>query len=239
MAKKNRLNLEVMQDLLHQLRGPIFQAEARARYAIARYVNNDAAKELLAIRGLCAKAGRVLRSTALLTRLHSSEHITINILPVSSGDLIRLIIELAQDAEILFQNRGIRCQVDRNSFEVLQRIVVSTDPELLGSAISNLVDNAFKYSYPNTTVEIIGGLTANNRFQITVSNTGIPLGPQEITKAGLYGWRGPLALAVTGEGSGICLWLSNKIMQALKGELLIEPTSDKRTKVSLILPTTQ
>lgn len=238
MTEQKEFNaLYVMEDLLHQLRTPVLQAELRAKRALELPAGSRDEKELFAIRGLCAKAGRILRQGNLLAQLHAGRQVTIRTSPITRDGLTRLAIEIAQDAEILSSHRKIRCVVERHSFVILDSILVSSDLELIRVALSNLVDNAFKYSYEHTTVVIDVGLTRSNRFRVTVSNVGIPISREEVAKCVTRGWRSPTALAVTGEGSGIGLWVTDNIMRVLGGELIVNPTQNGTTDVSLIFPT--
>jgi len=100
----------------------------------------------------------------------------------------------------------------------------------------NLLDNAAKYSFNHTTVHVYAGIThRKGRFQITISNTGLPIHPHEISRCTNRGWRSQKAMMVTGEGSGIGLWIVDNIMHAQNGELIITPTTaEGLTQIRLV-----
>jgi signal transduction histidine kinase len=134
-------------------------------------------------------------------------------------------------------DRQIRFQVLREGFDSLSTNKVVADFNLLLQAINNILDNAGKYSFRDSCVVVSGGLTGSNRFHITVLSRGIPISADEIRSAKARGWRSKRAKAVTGEGSGIGLWIVNHIVIAHDGELLISPTNaEGYTEVKLILP---
>ena len=111
------------------------------------------------------------------------------------------------------------------------------DADLLEQAVSNILDNASKYSHSNTAVRIFGGVTNKGQFHITVTNYGIRIAPHEARECVRREWRSDAARLMTQEGSGIGLWVVDKIMQAHGGQLVIQPTtSDNLTEVKLIFP---
>jgi signal transduction histidine kinase len=127
--------------------------------------------------------------------------------------------------------------VEPAGFEVLRRYEVRVDNELLYQAINNVLDNAFKYSFPKTTVRITGGVTAAGRFHITVINEGIRLRAYEALHATERGWRSEDAESTTGEGEGLGLWIVDHIMKAHGGDILVLPTTAaNQTEVKLVFP---
>ena len=130
---------------------------------------------------------------------------------------------------------NIDFSVHKEGLNALNRVSVEADYDLLVQAISNLLDNAAKYSFPDTRVEIFCGLTSKQNFHITVKNEGLPL--HETEKCKERNWRGAEAKLVTGEGSGIGLWIVDAIMRAHDGRLIIIPTEKDMTEVKLLFPT--
>ena len=111
------------------------------------------------------------------------------------------------------------------------------DKNLLYQAITCVLDNAAKYSFPATETLVTGRRTGSDRFCIAVQNVGQRIRAREIQKCCQRGWRSEDAKAVTGEGSGIGLWLVDNIMGAHGGELEIVPTNSRNeTLVQLYFP---
>lgn len=243
--RKNREKerLQTNEDLAHQLRGPIIQAHARIQGILDdnRSVNDRLHAHLLPIRGLIAKAKRVTMSTGLFAEL-AREH-TIQIDPNRLRQLkydlvVKMLIEAAMDNELMIDPyRRIKFHVHRESFEVLNTLSISADPDLLEQAVKCLLDNAGKYSFAGTAVDISGGGAANQSFFISVVNKGMSIKQHEISLAKQRLWRSEQATWTTGEGSGIGLWVVDHIMKAHKGELLITPTTfEGVTQIKLIFP---
>ena len=239
---------QTFEDLKHQLYGPITQAHARiqtllrSEFRKLQLALNDAVvaesfeASLFAIRGLCAKAKRVALSTGLFAQLALGKGISINPKPLHSDTVVKMIIETSLDNRFMIdRNRQVGFHVDRESFEVLRSLKFDIDQELLEQAIINLLDNAVKYSFRNTTIYVHAAETRAGRFRITVSNTGLAIASRDVHLCVQRGWRSPEAKRAIGEGSGIGLWIVDNIMKAHGGELVISPTTSQGlTEISLI-----
>jgi signal transduction histidine kinase/GAF domain-containing protein len=228
-----------LEDLAHQIKSPVYQAHER----VQNILRGGLADERLdlgmrAVRGLTRKAKRVTHSTMLYASIARKKTIKPKLTKLDSDYMIPMLIEAASDNSLTIEpRRQISIQVDRDSFLVLDTNGVHADRDLLEQAVNNLLDNAGKYSYERTTVEVFGGLTGTNRFHITVCNRGLPIKASEILKCIERGWRSDMATWSTGEGSGIGLWIVNTIMGLHYGELIIIPTDpEDRTEIKLVFP---
>jgi signal transduction histidine kinase len=229
---------QMLEDLSHQVKTPINQAFRRARRLLESEIDDKRIIQLQAVRGLCGKAKRVSMSMKLLATLARGEQIELKLENLYSDYLRRLLIEAAVDSQLMIESsRRIKVDVKRETFYLQELNRVKVDLDLLEQAIGNIVDNACKYSYEETTVQIYGGLTRNGRFHISVVNEGLPISLKDVNHCVERGWRSDTAKLVTGEGSGIGLWIVKSIMDAHGGELLIIPTtSQSKTDVKLIFP---
>ncbi len=232
---------QTFENLAHQLKGPITQLQARIHSVLWDDVTADQAKSYLqAARGLCGKAKRVTLSTELFAELAREGAIKVkpsNIERLRHDWIVKMLVEAASDNEsILDPGRRIFFDVNRQSFKVLASLRVKVELALIEQAISCLLDNAGKYSYLNTKVEIFGGSTIRDEFFISVINRGLQISAAETEACKERGWRGEYAQLTTGEGSGIGLWVVDNIMKAHRGHLEIVPTTEGLTQVRLIFP---
>lgn len=235
---------QAFQDLQHQFKSPVIQAHARIRGVLSADLHDDKLTSALrAVRGLCGKATRVGMNVKLFADLAKDSSLPSlrqdDLLPLRYDDLLRMLIEAADDYQILVDPAlRIRFDVDRKSFDPRSLVRVRGNMSLLQQAVGNIVDNAAKYSFPETTVRIYGGLTGTGRFHISVMNEGIKIRSSDLNSCIKRGWRGGEAQLVTGEGSGIGLWIVDHVMRAQGGGVVIMPTTDEGfTDVKLILPT--
>jgi signal transduction histidine kinase len=250
LERLQELQIHTFQDLAHQFKTPIIQAQAQVQLALNELEPDDKLRaRLWAIRGLCSKAKRVSYNTELFSALARGEPIELKIpASVRNEDLVKLLIEAAQDNRLMVDpRRDIDFHVMTESFERSEgrrpkMKELDVDRNLLEQAITDILDNAAKYSYRNTVVRISGGWTGTSGFYIAIENRGLPISATEVRDGDAIqrGWRGDAAKDATAEGSGIGLWIVDNIMRAHEGKLEITPTTAKHdTMVRLIFPATR
>lgn len=237
--------IQTFQDFIHQLRGPIYQATARSRIAInsAKKSKIDipfiVTKNLYATAGLANKANRVAKNIHLFSDLAKNLPLRVNLSPIIFNQFIKLLIETAADNSIMINpDRNIKIEIEEIGFTILKNLVVKIDSDMLEQALNNLLDNATKYSFPNSIITISGNYQVKKRkFQIIVKNKGIPINSNEVKLCLTRGWRGEFAKISTGEGGGIGLWVVDNIMNSHNGILHVSATdSEGYTQVKLIFP---
>src|SRR5205085_2780477 len=195
ITRMQKAQAQTFEDLEHQFRSPIIQAYARIQsVVIEEEPRGRYRSHLQAIQALCGKAKRVAMSTGLFAKLAREETIEPTRKKLEYEYLMKVLNETAADHELLTDPaRGIRFRVDRRSHEVLSGINIEVDHDLLEQALSNLLDNAAKYSFPNTRIDIAWGVTRGDRFHITVFNKGLSIRPEEVRLCRNRGWRGSMA----------------------------------------------
>ena len=238
LEKVQAQQIQAFQDLWHQLQSPMLPALTRIQLLLKQApAKSKLESDLLAIRGLFRKVRRVSMSLKLFVELARKETIQAKTSPVQPKDLIQMLIEGARDNQLMTDpHRDIRFNVDKLSLETFRATYIEINLDLLAQAVMNILDNARKYSFDKTEIRIYGGLTKTGRFHLTVSNTGLPIRPEEVTQCIERHWRGGRAELTVGEGSGIGLWIVHNIMKGHKGDLVIIPTEEHITEVKLVFP---
>lgn len=236
--------IQTFQDSTHQFKTPIISALRWVEQALNDANSDDLKKQLRAVRGLCNKALRVSLNMKLFSDLAQGKQIQADSEWLPLEDLMKLLKEANMDTLLLVPpHRDIKFFVDEQSF--MQRrgehfsgpTALEADLNMLEQAISDILDNAAKYSWPSTTVRVFGGWTSSSGFHISVENQGIQIRRDEAAKCKVRGWQSELAEDVKGQGTGIGLWLVDNIMRAHQGTLEIVPTDTNNfTQVRLIFP---
>lgn len=224
------------QDLGHQLRTPVLTALRKVNEELKTNLPPLVRSRLTSIRGSLSWANAMVGGTQMFAQLTERGEVQATLRPVTRTDLLAVVQTAAQDEqERLNPDRGIEIMVSPAGFATLDGRTVSMDLDLIEHAVSNLLDNAGKYSSPRTKVEVYAGVTKTDRFHITFRNRGLRILPQEVPKCIGRGWRGSDAKLVTGSGSGLGLWLVFHIMKAHNGELLVLPTTPEGwTEIKLL-----
>jgi len=112
---------------------------------------------------------------------------------------------------------------------------VHADPEALGRAVWNLLDNAEKYSPEATTIHVdVEPEGAGVAIRVRDHGLGIPAAEQrEILRKFV---RGAAAQATGIKGTGIGLAMVTHIVRAHHGELRVESEEGKGSTFSIVLP---
>jgi signal transduction histidine kinase len=219
------------QDFQHQLRSPVFQAYKR----MLQIKGVDGNYNLEAVKGLLGKAKRVVTNLRLYANLTAGKPIDSNLDLVIFSDLVKNLIEAASDNQVLWRHRRIAFTVAKETFDT--RSIIAVDLDLFGQAVNNILDNAGKYSFENTEINIAGRPNMMGFVAISFRNKGEPMTEADTKLAPKRGWRGAAAEKCAGEGSGIGLWIVDHVMRAHRGRLEIIPTgAQKDTEIRLIFP---
>jgi signal transduction histidine kinase len=240
--RQQREETSAYEDFGHQMKSPIMQAMLRTQTALDLSRSPDEQRPLQIVRGLIRRAGRVAMSMRLLTELSHGRPIRPKPTWIDRDVLVKKLIELADDTQLHAHGRRILFSVVRETFTTSVCRSLRVDFDLLEQMVSNLLDNAAKYSFADTTVRIEAGLTRGGRVFLAVINRGMRFGAGEAEKCKQRGYRSIQARLTSMEGQGIGLWLVDQIMQAhivqdQKGEVLIEsPNSAGETEVRLAFP---
>jgi signal transduction histidine kinase len=231
-----RTEADAMEDLKHQLVSPLRTAASRTE-SVLRGGRFDGRVEaqLKAVRGLCRKASRVAMSAGVFATLSRGQQPVSKPERIGADDVVRLLIAAADDAQVLSDpRRGIRFEVERDSVRRMGRRLVKVDSSFLQQCVGNVLDNAAKYGYESTRVNIDADVGPDH-LTLVVASTGIPLHPAELPNVVKRNWRGDTARSTTGEGSGLGLWIVDHLTRAMGGRLSIDACADLTT-VRLVLP---
>lgn len=115
----------------------------------------------------------------------------------------------------------------------LQDFSVKIAKVRLEKIVEELIDNAFKYSPPGTTVRVVS-TPAKQMFTLSITNQGRGMTAEQIAKVGAY-MQFERKLYEQ-QGSGLGLIIAKRLTQLLGGELSIESIPEKQTTVRVTLP---
>lgn len=238
--------------LSHQLRSPIWQAFERANRQVEELdpngdllqkgkANADL-KKAAQLRGLARKARSVAYNTDMFSRIAE-----IGDVPLRHTSLFpaRLLAKLAREAAVdqqairrvtsSFADRiGKASPVPDFEVEVIEpfwwvRNRIQGELSLVEQAVGNLIDNAFKYSIQNSTIEIELGVRQDEAVLLirNQSPEELWIDDEVLANCRKREWRSKGAIASDTDGTGLGLWLVDRIMVAHKGELIIRKTDQE------------
>jgi signal transduction histidine kinase len=124
---------------------------------------------------------------------------------------VKLAIETKRDFFHLLDEKHLEIRINDESIE--RHIQVQGHREMLRQVLVNLVDNAIKYSLPNTTI-IIRGRKWPEGNALEIGSQGLSLSAEERERIFERGFRTQTARAIVPHGTGLGLWLARKIVEA-------------------------
>lgn len=152
-------------------------------------------------------------------------------LNLQSVILNHLVGETVERMSILARLSNITLNYD----EPEHVIELTSDPELIDQILTNLLDNAIKYSADGGWVDIrLEDLS--DKVKITVRDNGIGIPGKELTRIFERFYRVDKARSRRTGGSGLGLSIAKHLAENLKGHLTVESTAGKGSAFAFTLP---
>jgi len=214
-------------DAAHELRTPLAALRGNAEVALGSRAND--ADRRRALEDSIEEYDRLSRLTDNLLLLAQAdagrdllrrERIS---LETAMRDVIDLYVPLAQEKDIT-----LSCTVDSADF-------VSADDGRIRQLISNLLDNAIKYSPRGSGVTITLGRKAND-VVLTIADEGCGISSEHLPHVFDRFYRADAARSRATAGFGLGLAICRTIVEAHGGNIEIESEPGRSTKVICTLP---
>ncbi|SJN46813.1 ATP-binding protein [Sphingobacterium sp. JB170] len=171
---------------------------------------NEEQKEL--VNGIKDDTVRLLKITGELLNITQVESgsIQINLLPSEVSPVIDYAVNANKSAA---DHKNIKIDVSAND-----SVMISADSEKTAWVLTNLISNAVRYSYENSTI-LVKTEIQNNQIQFSVTDTGQGVQPQYLTKIFERYFRIP---GTKKEGTGLGLSISKEFIKAQGGKIWAE-----------------
>ncbi len=233
LIKRINTLIETQRNLLldasHQLKTPLTVIQAEIEMLLMKRDLTDLEREnIKQLLSEAEYASSLAVDLIYLSRLESTEKLESSIVSVDS--LVESIIS-------------------RNSFLASQRFVkvvfessdgcnVRGDPEMLNRAISNILDNAIKYSRKGGKVTVATSIADGDASAvIEIQDNGQGIEEDELARVFDRFYRTKLARSGDEKGSGLGLSIAKRIVEQHGGRISIESEVGVGTTVTVELPT--
>jgi signal transduction histidine kinase len=181
-----------------------------------------AASQLEELRRLAA----IVDSLTLLAKADAGL-IKLALAPVRFDELVR---DCFDDAQILAHTSGIRVELTN-----CDAATVNGDAHRLRQLLLNLADNAVKYNEPKGSISM-ALRCAGDFAELSISNTGLGVPPEILSRVFDRFFRGDPAHSATVEGCGLGLSIAQWIVSAHNGTIQMVSQPSKLTTVTVRLP---
>jgi signal transduction histidine kinase len=142
--------------------------------------------------------------------------------------------DLLKNANLLAKKYGVSLFFDRPK----SPIIIHGDPQKLGIAFSNLIDNAIKYNVKNGQVVVKIEPYPNRPYiQITIKDTGIGISKDALSKLFSKFFRGENVIKEQTEGSGLGLYIVKNIILRHGGNISADSALGRGSSFYVVLPT--
>jgi signal transduction histidine kinase len=147
---------------------------------------------------------------------------------VDIGLLLKEIISVIQD-QVRHKDFVIQAEIEKSLPPI------KADRESITQAITNLIDNAVKYSGDSRKI-IVRAYAVDQYLIFTVKDFGIGIRKEEIDKVFERFYRGGDELTRTVKGSGLGLTLVKQIIEAHHGEITVESSPGRGSTFTVRIP---
>ena len=152
-------------------------------------------------------------------------------LHVRDVELSHILRECELIITTLAKDKGIRLVADYSAIDGLK---MELDPKRLKQVVLNLLSNGVKYNKPGGKVCISAGVEGM-RLHITVEDSGLGIGPKYLKD--IFSPFDRIGQENSNiEGAGIGLTISKRLVEMMRGELLVESVEGVGTTFKIYLP---
>ncbi|WP_343997134.1 HAMP domain-containing sensor histidine kinase, partial [Nocardioides furvisabuli] len=215
-----------LRELTHEINNPMTVISANAEFlATSDFVDERDRRRAQAILRGSDRLGDLLQGLGMLSRVSDPQH------PPSMRriDLLPIVEETLASMTAVAERRGIMLHLVGDTREA----VVLADPREIASAITNLVDNAVKYSDQGDEIWLGIERRADGGLSFVCKDEGI--GISEADQATLFTplFRSTNEEALLRPGTGLGLGIVREIMQRHGGSVDVDSTLGRGTAVRL------
>ncbi len=122
---------------------------------------------------------------------------------------------------------------------IKQKILVPLDRDRFKQIMINLIGNAIKYTPSGSVVVSVSIIAKENMVDIKIKDTGIGMSAKDREKLFEKFYRVQSDKTVNITGTGLGLWITKQIVEAMKGHIFVDSIENVGTQISLRFPLTK
>ncbi len=229
LEKMNKTKIKLLSIIAHDLKNPISGITCIMKLLINNkelFEKNERKKIDLMIHSTAKNAYHLLENLLIWTRTEKEE-IKLNLKKFEINKVISYNLELLK---ILAEQKNISLL-----FKPETKIFIYADKFMIDTVIRNFIQNAIKFSFKNSVIEI-ALINTTNEVQFYVKDTGVGI-PKE-TLSSIFELDSDISRNGTNfeKGSGIGLQLCYQFISKNKGKIWVESVEGKGSTFYFSLP---
>ena len=218
---------QVSDNIAHDLKTPLTRLRNRAEAALAG--NKTSANYRDALEDMISESDHLIRifsALLMISRVEAGSAAA----QLSDLDLSAVALDAAELYEPAADEVGIKLLTD-----IDKDIKVNGSRELIGQTLSNLIDNAIKYSteIPKITISTLKTI---DKYIVNVTDNGIGISKENLDKIFEKLYRVPTGDLHNVKGFGLGLNYVKSIVELHGGNITVKSTKDKGSSFIITLP---
>ncbi len=230
LEELGRLKTEFISAVSHELRTPMSSLQSISELLSSGKVEQASVRnhllELMA--GECGRLSRYLHNVLDFGRIEQDSK-RYEIRESDLNPLVAGVVEIIRSASA-GEDLDLEARIPEGP------VFARADPDAVRQAVLNLVDNAVKYSAGHKAVTVRLAATAGGGAEISVSDRGIGISPEDRGRIFEAFYRTPEAARHDPRGVGLGLKIVKHIMDAHGGEIAVEGSPGRGTTFTLKFP---
>ncbi len=152
---------------------------------------------------------------------------------LAATNVADMVADCVTEVHAAAMQKGLHVRFDRPEHVRVEQ--VRTDAEKLRQALTNILDNAVKFTKEQGTI-VVSLQEQSNMYIIRVSDSGVGIARNEMGKLFTRFHRGTSFLSMDYDGIGLGLYLAKYLIEACRGKLELASEFGKGTAVTISLP---
>jgi signal transduction histidine kinase len=228
LTQVEELKSNFLRMMSHDLKTPLARIQGMADVVMSDS-NKLSHKQIDAVKAIGASSEELTEFVGSILNIGRIESKEIK-LHLKSKDINALINDVIQKLQYLAQQKNIQIKTE---FEPM--FSVKVDEDLIRQVITNLVENAIKYSPKDTSI-LVSTEEADGRLIIQVADQGMGIPKAEHNQLFSKFYRSKTVRDGAIKGSGLGLYLSRYFVDLHKGSISVESEAEKGSTFTVELP---
>jgi signal transduction histidine kinase len=226
MRELNRMKSEFVAVASHELRTPLTTIIGYAKTLRQPQFSSDPTLREEFLQTMERQGDRLLRlvENLLMTSNLESKQVTVSLVPLSVEQLLGECVESLGAGE-----RRVTVDIERGIPEIV------TDRQMLGRVISNLLDNALKYSPDNAVCEL-GARRQGNLVELWVADHGVGIPPEDLDRIFERFYQTDSSSTRAFGGVGLGLSLVRDLVASIAGTIGVKSEPGMGSRFTVTLP---